>query len=483
MKAAAVAVAVAFLVALLFFAVRTYIAGVETAVRLRVLEQAQEERLAAVHAEVEAVGVRLDEIAGALSDDVAKSRDAARRQLEVVEGRVQRSFSSVQGRLAQASVEQARMGERLSEELRTATSEIPAQVSAELHASLEAAAARLQVTPASEAPELDLPLQREMEKAVALFDAGRYAEACERFSAVLDRQPGNDAARLYHAVSLYYDNPADSGSYARIEAELAGSADPAALRVLGLVAVERQQWGQALGYLQRVVAAVPGNAIDAKMAGICSLRVQDHAGARRYLDLSCSLTDGDAEAWHYAGLSYLESGDAEAALARFSRCLQIDGDFTAARIKAAAALMALGRGRDALQVLAVPRRSAEAAALSGDCHERLGEAAEARAAWHEALGLIRENTAEDRRRAAELYLRLARSAWQSAAYAESVSFCREGLRREPAPLLQVYLGASQTELGEVEKGKRLLQEVVDSYPQTEACELAGRMLAAATGRR
>ncbi len=332
---------------------------------------------------------------------------------------------------------------------------------------------------------MDLPLQRAMEQGTAFYESGRYADARERFAAVVEKQPENDQARLMHAFSLYRENPADSGSYGRIEADLqafarGADADPEALRVLGLVAMEQARWSDARDRFAQAIALEPGNPEDAKNSGLCSLRLGDASAARRAFDEACACAPADAESWHYAGMACLEAGDNEGALARFRHCLEIDAGFVAARLRAGTTLAQLGRSSEALETLAPVRRFADAAAAIGDCYERLGDADSARRAWLEAIGLVRENSAADRRLVASLYTRLARSARQSGAHAQCVTYCRQGLARDAeAAMLRALLGASQVALGEVDEGRRLLQEIADAYPGSDAGALAAESLSTA----
>ncbi len=510
MKQVAIGVAILVFVVLTAFAYKNHVAAVEAAARIADLEKSQAEQLASVKSEVAALSKSIDRVAASIANAVAASRDASLRGLDGVEGRVQRSLAAVQGRLAEVSDEQVRLSGRLEAELAAdqppalpqaapmapAATEPEATPPAPQARSLEAAASLLVSAPTAEpaiprppqraSPALDLPMQRAMQQGTAFYETGRYADARERFAAVLEKQPENDEARRMHAFSLYLENPADSSSYGRIEADLqafarGGDADPEALRVLGLVAMEQARWSEARDRFAQAIALEPGNPKDAKNAGLCSLRLGDATAARRALDAACALAPADAESWHYAGMACLESGDKDAALARFRRCLEIEGGFVAARVRAGTLLAELGRTSDALETLAPVRRLADAAAAIGDCHEQLGDAGSARSAWLEAIGLIRENSAADRRRVASLYAKLAGSALKSGAPALCIDYCRQGLARDAeAAMLRALLGAGQVALGEVDEGRRLLQEIADAYPGSDAGTLAAASLAGAS---
>ncbi len=335
-------------------------------------------------------------------------------------------------------------------------------------------------------PEQDLRLQDLVRQAAELYRSGSYRAAREHAAAALALEPADRRARLLHGLSLYNENPTESGVYSRVEADLlafehGADADPEAVRVLARVAMEQGRWELARERLARAAALQPGRADDAKALGFCALRLGDRSGARGAFDGACTLAPNDAEAWHYAGIACMEMGEREAALARFARCLAIDASFAAARLRAGALLADLGRSSEALETLAPARRLPDAAALIGDCHERLGDASAARAAWLQAAAALREGGDADRLRAAGLYVRLARSAWQSGAYTDCIAYCSEGLRRTENPMLRALLGGSEVALGEVDKGRRLLQQIVDAHGGTEAGALAAASLAAASG--
>jgi tetratricopeptide (TPR) repeat protein len=370
---------------------------------------------------------RIYELSQSLELAMGSVREATESQLQGIEKEVRTRFAGERTDREQAT-------ERLTAELREALAAVPLAAQA--------------------APELDLRLQHASAEGVSLFREGRYAAARARFERVLREQPANRDARVLHAISLYRENPADSSRYALIESQLAGETSAEAQRVLGTIAMERGQWATARACFQAAAAADPGRAEDARSQGSCSLRLADYAAAARSLDAACSLDGDSAESWHLAGEAHLACGDAAGAADRFARCLRVDPAFAAARLELARALISLDRCAEALEALAPARGSAERAVLVGDARAWLGDGAAARAAWAEAIGLIRENTDADRQRVASLYRRIALSAFESSAHSECIANGREALLRGPDPLVEERMSASLAALAVANRGRR-----------------------------
>lgn len=454
MKPVAIGLAILAFVVLSVLVLTNHIQAASAAARMSALERSQTEQSAQIKAEVAALAAVVERLNAELESDSGAQRAAL--------SDIARTLSSLERR----------------EVVRTAA--------AAVHPPQTAPLPQPARVPAPPVAEQDLRLQDSVRQAAALYRSGSYHAARERAAAALALEPGNAQARLLHGLSRYRENPADSSAHARVEADLlafadGADADPEALRVLGSVAIEQGRWELARERLARAAALRPANAEDAKALGFCSLRLKDLAAARRAFDQACTLAPGDAEAWHYSAVACIEEGEQAAGLARLERCLQIDPGFVAARVRAGAVLAELGRSSEALQILAPARRLPEAATLIGDCLERLGEGQAARTAWLGAVQSLQKGGDADRLRVAGLYTRLARSAWQSSAHADCAVYCREGLSRDESPMLRALLGASQMALGEVDRGRRLLQEVVDAHAGTEAGALAAASLAAAGG--
>ena len=295
-------------------------------------------------------------------------------------------------------------------------------------------------------PEADLALQRELASGLRCYEEARYGEAAARFAAVLALQPGNARARRYYATCLYRANPGDSGRYAEIERHLRQvlreqPQDAEALEVSGRLRAERECWSDALGFFQRALELRPADAEYARMAGLCALYGGDAGEAEGYFLRVCSLNGKAAEPWHLLGLARERAGRLEEAAAGYLRSLELEPGRLQARLRAGLVLLKLGRyqeAREQLQEHAGSRPGAQGLTALGDCLLALGEAEQAEGCWRRALERMTPFSAQEKRAAAELYLRLCRAAWRRRDLEQSLTLAEQGLLCEPLPLLRAF---------------------------------------------
>ena len=295
-------------------------------------------------------------------------------------------------------------------------------------------------------PEADLALQRELASGLRCYEEARYGEATARFAAVLALQPENTQARRYYATCLYRANPGDSGRYAEIERHLRQvlreqPQDAEALEVSGRLRAERECWSDALGFFQQALELRPADVEYARMAGLCALYGGDAGEAEGYFLRVCSLNGKAAEPWHLLGLARERAGRLEEAAAGYLRSLELEPGRLQARLRAGLVLLKLGRyqeAREQLQEHAGSRPGAQGLTALGDCLLALGEAEQAEGCWRRALERMTPFRAQERRAAAELYLRLCRAAWRRRDLEQSLALAEQGLLCEPLPLLRAF---------------------------------------------
>jgi tetratricopeptide (TPR) repeat protein len=351
-------------------------------------------------------------------------------------------------------------------------------------AALAAPAAQKAVPAATPAPEADLALQQEMASGLRCFAEARYREGSARFAAVLARQPENTQARRYYAACLYRANPGDSGRYAEIERHLRQvlreqPEDAEALELSGRLRVERECWSDALGFFQKALELRPADPEYARMAGLCALYGGEASAAEGYFRKACSLDGEAAEPWHFLALARERAGRLEEAASGYLRCLQLDPGYLQARLRAGLVLLQLGRHSEAekqLQEHVRLRPGAQGLTALGDCLQALGESGQAEGCWRRALEWTRPASAGEERAAAELCLRLSRSAWQRHEVEESLALAEQGLRHEALPLLRAYQGLGCLACGQEARGRDLLRAVLEEHPDTEAAALAAEAL-------
>ncbi len=331
---------------------------------------------------------------------------------------------------------------------------------------------------------MDLPLQRQLAGGLGFFEEGRYREAAACFAAVLALQPENTQARRFHAVSLYRANPGDSERWAEIQRHLRQvlreqPEDVVALELLGRIHVERECWSEALGFFQRALELRPEDLECLRMAGLCALYGGDLEAAEGYFLKECLLNGSAAEPWHLLALTRERSGRLEQASAGYLRCLELDPGHPQARLRVGLVLLKIGKFQQALEQLQQEvrgRPGVEGLTALGDCLQALGEPGKAEALWRRALQRRIPATAQEKRAAAELYLKLSRAAWQRQAVEQSLTLAEQGLLCEALPLLKALQGMGFLATGRPSRGRALLQAVMAEVPGSEAAVLAEEAL-------
>jgi tetratricopeptide (TPR) repeat protein len=333
-------------------------------------------------------------------------------------------------------------------------------------------------------PEADLALQRELARGLQCYEQARYAEGIASFAAVLALQPENMQARRYYATCLYRANPGDSLRYGEIEWHLRQvlleqPQDAEALEVSGRLRAERECWSDALGFFQRALELRPEDPEYARMAGLCALYGGDAEGAEGYFLKACFLNGEAAEPWQLLGLARERAGRLEEAVAGYLRCLELEPGRLQARLRAGLVLLKLGRNpeaREQLQAHVRGRPGVAGLTALGDCLLALGEVEGAEGCWREALERATLFGQQERRAAAEVYLRLSRAAWQHGDAGQSLALAEQGLLCSPLPLLSAFRGLGCLSTGQPARGRVLLREVLGRYPGTEAAALAAEAL-------
>jgi tetratricopeptide (TPR) repeat protein len=340
------------------------------------------------------------------------------------------------------------------------------------------------LSPPRSSPETDLAVQRELASGLQCYQQARYQEGSARFAAVLAEQPENTQARRYYATCLYRANPGDSLRYAEIERHLRQvlreqPEDVEALEVSGRLRAERECWSDALGFFQRALELRPEDPEYARMAGLCALYGGDTVQAEGYFLRACSLDAEAAEPWQLLGLAREQAGRLEEAASGYLRCLELEPGRLQARLRAGLVLLKLGRNREArdqLQEHARSRPGVPGLTALGDCLLALGETEQAEGCWRRALERLTPSSEQEKRAAAELYLRLSRAAWQRGDAGQCLALSERGLSCERLPSLRAFQGLGCLSSGQPARGKALLQAVMEEYPGSEAAALAAKAL-------
>jgi tetratricopeptide (TPR) repeat protein len=250
--------------------------------RLELLEGMSEELRGSLKAEAESLRGRIGNLQTALEGKLAAEGNAGRadmrRRAELLESRLSRALEGRAGLLSDISLKLDGLDRELS------LSSLDAVVK-------EGRSEGLLLR--------DISLARSLEEADRFFAADRYADAAARYASVLELLPGNARLRQRRAVCLFRANPADSSAYGFIENELTNpSAGESAesLGALASIAAERQDWGKALSYFDRLVKLRPKDVAALKDAGECALCAGESAQAASYFDRACAADPSDRDA-------------------------------------------------------------------------------------------------------------------------------------------------------------------------------------------
>jgi tetratricopeptide (TPR) repeat protein len=165
---------------------------------------------------------------------------------------------------------------------------------------------------------------------------------CAKLSHALDRlgQPGAAAREAERALSF----PLDPETQAYLH------------RALGYYYVERDDEEAALRHYQAAIALEPDEANAQHNLGILHLRRDRFAEAVPHLARAAELLPEDASTWYHLGRAARHAGDLGTARAALERVLVLRDD-PFARLELAAALISLGRGKDAARHLRHTLRS------------------------------------------------------------------------------------------------------------------------------
>ncbi len=288
-----------------------------------------------------AVNDRLDKALSALEKGFADSRARTEKDVNGLEGRIQRSMSSVQSRLKE-----------LMAQTRSASTPSPSPVSRGSTALAEA--------PQTDAPEQrdaqDLPLIQTWKEGMDLYREARYAEAVKKLASVVDKQPDNVEARLYKAAATYRARPGESSNYGKIESDLriviqTRREEPLAMEILGLVNAEKGRWQDSLDWLSQAVALEPENVRLLKETAACAAYAGKGDLAESYWDRACAVSPKDAFLWHEAGRAYAADAKYQEALQRISKSLDLEPGNAQAKLDLGRAYLKMGEQKKGETVL------------------------------------------------------------------------------------------------------------------------------------
>lgn len=172
--------------------------------------------------------IRLAEIQAAIVGEVQTNRLLATDQLEALMNEQQAIVKELRS--------QARTNEKIEEAMRR----------------MEAGLAELSAGPDQLInPAVETRVQGLIAAAEVNFENRLYKSVIDRTAEALRLDPDSSGARLYHAASLFRENPADTLRYADVKRQLSQvirrePSNRLALEILGEIAFEEQEWIRAM---------------------------------------------------------------------------------------------------------------------------------------------------------------------------------------------------------------------------------------------
>lgn len=334
--------------------------------------------------------------------------------------------------------------------------------------------------------------------AQCMLQAGRWAEAAERFQALLDADPACDAAllglglahlrqhRLEEALSLlerYLEKHPDDAS-ARfgqaVALHLAGdldqavplyeqvAADPdhAADALVNLASLYRQQKnaGKLEECSRRLLDLDPDSVVAREAAAYAAFLKEDYGRAAENLQWLAERGPMPVEMWMNLGLCRRREGKPDQALEAYRRVLEMQPDHAEAHVRVAEVLKEAGREEEALEAC---RRGIETCPdasdlyfLAAGIHEQAGRREDAEALL-EVLALRQPGNAD-------IWFRLGNMKYDRQAYAEAVDAYRAALAARPDwPEAHLNLGLAAYEVARYEDAASALNKALELRPGWE----------------
>jgi len=238
-------------------------------------------------------------------------------------------------------------------------------------------------------------VQRDLEEALGLHQAGRIREALGRYGRILTRQPGNFLARYHQGLARLQLGELEAGARALEQAVKLKPDHPQARYDLGRALSLLGRHAQALPHFEHLVALAPDQAEARFYLGLTLAQLQRAEDALPHLERAAEMKPELAEVWHNLGGVLLDLGRHEAAVQAFERAVALQPGLADAHNGLGNALNKLARYKDAC---AAYKR---AIALKGDFFEaflgwgtalrEMGQHKAARAAYEQALALRPED--------------------------------------------------------------------------------------------
>lgn len=334
--------------------------------------------------------------------------------------------------------------------------------------------------------------------AQCMLQAGRWAEAAERFQALLDADPTCDAATLglglahlrqHHVeeglslLSRYLErHPDDTAARfgQAVALQLAGDLEQAAPlyeqlasdpehgtdAVVNLASIYRQQKNaQKLEECSlRLLERDPDSVIAREAAAYAAFLKEDYGRAAENLQWLAERGSMPVEMWMNLGLCRRKEGKPDQALEAYRRVLEMQPDLAEAHLRVAESLKEAGRDEEALEAC---RKGIEACPEVADLyflavgiHEKAGRLEDAEALL-EVLALRQPGNAD-------IWFRLGNMKFDRQAYGEAVDAYRAAVAAKPDwPEAHLNLALAAYEAARYEEAAAALNKVLQVKPDWE----------------
>ncbi|MEJ5369195.1 MAG: tetratricopeptide repeat protein [Bryobacteraceae bacterium] len=334
--------------------------------------------------------------------------------------------------------------------------------------------------------------------AQCMLQAGRWAEAAERFQALLDADPGCEAAllglglahlrqhRVEEALSLldrYLEkHPEDAAARfgravalqlagdhdlaAPLYEQLAADPDYGADALVNLASIYRQQKNAAKleECSRRLLERDPESAAAREAAAYAAFLQEDYGRAAEHLQWLAGRGPLPVEMWMNLALCRRKEGKPEAALEAYRRVLEVQPNFAEAHLRMAETLLEAGREEEALDAC---RRGIEACPdaadlyfLAASIHDKAGRREDAEALL-EVFCLRQPGNAD-------IWFRLGNMKFDRQAYGEAVDAYRAAVAAKPDwPEAHLNLGLAAYEAARYEDAAASLKRALELKPGWE----------------
>lgn len=313
----------------------------------------------------------------------------------------------------------------------------------------------------------------QMDRAYSAFENHRYDAAETYFTQLLEQDPENAEYRLYQAASGFLSNPSDSSQYQNILEKLAQISNDELrsveqellfISISSQLYFEQGEWVQAADGYSRLLQLAPDNPMYLERLGLISIFLEDYEKSLGFFQRAIQEAGGEPQYVYYAGVSALEMGNMDAAIAYFRDVLRLEPEHQSALFYLTQSYRETEQFQDAEETVRkylVLNDDYPGRRSLGEILALQGKRVLATEQFYQALEYLNINNPIHAEYACEIYAWLSDMSLEAEDYSQSIRFSREGLEINPDnALLRFHLGKAQLRNGQVFPGRRTLRTLI-----------------------